>query len=131
MRSPVNIAVLGSTGSIGGSTLDVVAASRGRLTVAALAARCRTEHVVDRRRSNFGHGKLWLPIPTRPAGKIGRRCRSETELLVGEDQLAKLSPARKFETVVAAIVGAAGLRSTWAALGSRQTRWRWRTKKRS
>ena len=45
-----NVAVLGSTGSIGQSTLEVIAASCGRLRVAALSAHSRLDELVEQAR---------------------------------------------------------------------------------
>jgi 1-deoxy-D-xylulose-5-phosphate reductoisomerase len=111
----VNIAVLGSTGSIGASTLDVVAASQGSLTAAVLAARCRTDILLEQ-------AQRFRPrqIAVTDAEAAGRQDWSalpkETELLVGEEHLSRVVARPEVHTVVAAIVGAAGLQSTWAAL---------------
>ena len=111
----VNIAVLGSTGSIGASTLDVVAASQGRLTAAVLAARCRTD-VLLQQAQRFRPRQIVVTDAEAAGRQDWSALPKETELLVGEDHLAQVVARPEIHTVVAAIVGAAGLQSTWAAL---------------
>ena len=57
----------------------------------------------------------------RRGGSIGRRCRQGTELLTGPNALAEVAAASEVDVVLAAIVGSAGLRSTWAALEAKKT----------
>ena len=113
--SSPKIAVLGATGSIGRSTLEVVTAAAGRLTVTALSAhrrlaelvaqsqQCRPRFVVAAA-ANLADRYDWSGLP------------AETELLVGAEGLETVARSDEVEIVVAAIVGSAGLRSTWAAL---------------
>jgi 1-deoxy-D-xylulose-5-phosphate reductoisomerase len=112
---PVNIAVLGSTGSIGGSTLDVVAASQGRLKVAVITARCRTDILLTQAQ-RFQPRQIVVTDPDAASRQDWSALPKETELLVGEEHLAQVVARSEIQTVVAAIVGSAGLRSTWAAL---------------
>ena len=110
------VAVLGATGSIGGSTLDVIARHPGRMRasvlaagtqVDALVALCRThrpDHAVIADADRFAQlrdGLREAGLPTQPHA--------------GEDALDSLVEGDACTTVVAAIVGAAGLRSTLAA----------------
>jgi 1-deoxy-D-xylulose-5-phosphate reductoisomerase len=115
-----NVAVLGSTGSIGTSALDVIAASQGRLRVAALSAHCKLPQLLDQARQfkprwvvatdeELARQFDWTDLP------------AETELLVGPEALAKVAAADEVDVVLAAIVGSAGLRSTWAALEAKKT----------
>jgi 1-deoxy-D-xylulose-5-phosphate reductoisomerase len=115
-----NIAILGSTGSIGRSTLDVVAASGGRLRVGGLTANKRltqlceqaTEHQpnwIVASDSNHASGFDWSAKP------------SSTELLLGLAGIASLVSRPEIDIVVAAIVGSAGLTGTWAALEAGKT----------
>ncbi len=114
---PKKIAVLGSTGSIGASTLEVVSASGGKLNVIALAARHRTQELLNQAQkfrprwivvtdAEAAARQDWSPLP------------KETELLVGEAALVKVAASPEVDAVVAAIVGAAGLESTWTAVES-------------
>jgi 1-deoxy-D-xylulose-5-phosphate reductoisomerase len=115
------VSVLGSTGSIGVSTLDVIArhladfqvyALAANSSVEAMAAQC-LEHrpryavMMDPAAAEHLRGKL-------PAG-------TETEVLQGEDGLSQVVTAREVDSVMAAIVGAAGLPSTLAAARAGKT----------
>ena len=110
------VAVLGATGSIGTSALDVIARHPGRLrasvlaagsNVDALLALCRT-HRPDHAVIADGACHAALRDGLRDAG-LG------TQAHAGEDALDALAASDACDTVVAAIVGAAGLRSTLAA----------------
>jgi 1-deoxy-D-xylulose-5-phosphate reductoisomerase len=115
MTRACQIAVLGSTGSIGVSALEVVAASEGRFRAVALAARHKTEALLEQA---IRFRPRWMVVTDCEAasGQDWSRLPRETELLVGADKLASVVAAPEVDTVVAAIVGAAGLESTWAAI---------------
>ncbi len=108
------IALLGSTGSIGTSTLDVVTAHPDRLEVAALAAGrnrdlllAQCERFRPRLVSIAGPGDAqWL------AGQLSYR----PDILHGMDGLRACALEAGADTVLAAVVGAAGLASAEAAL---------------
>ncbi len=110
-----NIAVLGSTGSIGVSTLEVVAASERRLKPMALAARNSTQILLEQARQ---FRPRWIVVTNAEAAasQDWSDLPRETELLIGPESLAKIAAVPEIDCVVAAIVGAAGLESTWAAL---------------
>jgi 1-deoxy-D-xylulose-5-phosphate reductoisomerase len=110
-----NVAVLGSTGSIGRSTLEVIAASGGRLRAVALSA----HGSLDRLRRQAAEVRPRWVIATDP--DAAAQCDwsdlpGETTLLVGDDGLRRAVADPGVDVVVAAIVGSAGLRGTWAAL---------------
>lgn len=115
-----NVAVLGSTGSIGTSALEVIAASQGRLCAAALAACTSTELLLDQARR---HCPRWIVVsdPDASARQDWTGLPRETELLVGPDALRSIVAAPEIDIVLTAIVGAAALESTWAALESGKT----------
>ena len=112
-----NIAVLGSTGSIGCSTLEVIADGSDRLRVVGLTGHTQVErlqqqaeafqcpHVVvtDESRADLFDTSV-LPI--------------DGELTVGQSGVERLVSRADVDVVVAAMVGSAGLRGTWAALES-------------
>jgi 1-deoxy-D-xylulose-5-phosphate reductoisomerase len=115
-----NIAVLGSTGSIGRSTLEVIAASQGALCAVAISANTRLSEALQQARE---FRPRWL-IATDPAAAERfdwSELPLETELLVGHEQLESLVARDEIDTVVTAIVGAAGLRGTWAAVDAGKT----------
>lgn len=112
---PLRVAVLGSTGSIGESTLDVVAASGGRLSVHLLAARRDVETILEQARL-FRPRWVVLADPAAAAGVGPADLPEGTRLAVGEDAIGELAASDEVDRVVSAIVGAAGLRGTWAAV---------------
>ena len=112
----IGVAVLGSTGSIGDSTLDVLSRHPDRFRLVAVAANRNAAKLAQQVRK-------WRPRYAVLADKdaavqlremIGRSC-PETEILAGEDALVHVAAAPEAQYVMAAIVGAAGLRSTLAA----------------
>jgi len=116
----LRVAVLGSTGSIGRSTLDVIAASEGRFQAHLLAAHRSVAAVVEQA---WRVRPRWVVIVDAAAAEeIGPGgLPPGTSLATGADALDDLVADPAVDRVVAAIVGAAGLRSTWAALGAGKT----------
>jgi 1-deoxy-D-xylulose-5-phosphate reductoisomerase len=116
----INVAVLGSTGSIGTSTLEVIAASDGQLRAFALAARQNTECLLDQARK---FKPRWVVVTDQEAA--GRQdwdgLPAESELIIGASGLVRVATAAEVDVVLAAIVGAAGLESTWAAVEAGKT----------
>ncbi|WP_374583713.1 1-deoxy-D-xylulose-5-phosphate reductoisomerase [Pseudoduganella sp.] len=110
------ITILGATGSIGVSTLDVIARHPDRYSVYALTAHSRVEELAAQciqfrpARAVVGSaaGAEQLAALLRAAG-----CRTEVEW--GEAALCAVSAAAETDAVMAAIVGAAGLAPTLAA----------------
>src|SRR5262245_33657580 len=122
MTSPViQIAVLGSTGSIGRSTLEVIEASEGRLKALALSAHSRISLLAEQARRLRPR---WL-VATDPASAAESAWRQDlpagVEIRVGEAGLRQTVTDPAVDVVVAAIVGSAGLLSTWAALEAGKT----------
>lgn len=117
---PTNVAVLGSTGSIGRSTLEVIRASGGRMRAVALAARCSVEAL--REQSSEARPR-WVVVTDADAaaGEDWSQLPSGTELLTGPEALETVARSDEVDIVVSAIVGSAGLRSTWAALDAGKT----------
>jgi 1-deoxy-D-xylulose-5-phosphate reductoisomerase len=118
------IGVVGSTGSIGTSTLEVVAAHRQRFHVDFLVAGKRGDILAEQVRA------------VRPriaavsdAGGFAQLCKAlgvstaspryhDTELVCGDDAILNLIRESKAEVVVAAVVGMAGLSGVLAAIDS-------------
>jgi 1-deoxy-D-xylulose-5-phosphate reductoisomerase len=116
----VRVAVLGSTGSIGRSTLDVIAASQGRFVPHLLAARRSVGALLEQAR-RFRPEWVVIVDPEAAAGFDRSALPAGTRLAVGDDALDELVGDPVIDRVVAAIVGAAGLRSTWAAVAAGRT----------
>ncbi|MCE4536060.1 1-deoxy-D-xylulose-5-phosphate reductoisomerase [Pelomonas sp. P7] len=110
------VCVLGSTGSIGVNTLDVIARHPERYEVVALSAMSRVDELL-------AQCLQWQPrlavMPGREAAaRLRERLReagSRTEVLDGADKLAEIAAHPDVDTVMAAIVGAAGLAPAIAA----------------
>jgi 1-deoxy-D-xylulose-5-phosphate reductoisomerase len=116
----LRVAVLGSTGSIGRSTIDVIEASGGRLEPFLLAAHTRVGPLLEQARRLRPR---WLVVtdPEAAEGIGAAALPPGTSLAVGPDRLDALVADDSTDRVVSAIVGAAGLRSTWAAIEAGKT----------
>ncbi|HWU75213.1 MAG TPA: 1-deoxy-D-xylulose-5-phosphate reductoisomerase [Rhodanobacter sp.] len=110
------VAVLGATGSIGGSTLDVIARHPQRFRASVLTAHSQVEALVAlcaRHRPDLAviaDPSLEAEL-ARGLHAAGVRC----EVASGHAALTTAAASNLCDTVVAAIVGAAGLESTLAA----------------
>jgi 1-deoxy-D-xylulose-5-phosphate reductoisomerase len=110
------LTILGSTGSIGANTLDVVARNPGKFEVVALTARSRVELLLEqclRFRPNYA-----VLGDEAAAGRLQRELAtagSRTRVLCGADALVEVASLPEITTVMAAIVGIAGLRAAHAA----------------
>ena len=117
---PLRVAVLGSTGSIGTSTLDVIESSAGRYEAWLLAANRSVAAVVEQA---WRVRPAWVVIvdPAAAADLHADSLPPGTSLAVGAEALDDLVRDSAIDRVVSAIVGAAGLRSTWAAVEAGKT----------
>lgn len=116
---PRSVALLGSTGSVGTSTLDVIRRHPGRYHVRALSANTRVDALVEQC-VEFRPERAVMrdtDAATRLAAAL-REKGLETVVESGEDALSSIAADPAVDTVVAAIVGAAGLLSTLAAAES-------------
>jgi 1-deoxy-D-xylulose-5-phosphate reductoisomerase len=111
------LTLLGATGSIGDSTLDVVARHPGRFTVTALAAHSNAAKLADLCRR---FRPVYAALSDRDAAsQLQRELAREgvpTRVLAGAAGLAEVASLPEVDTVLAAIVGAAGLAPTLAAV---------------
>ncbi len=114
---PQRITVLGATGSIGLSTLDVIARHPDRYQVFALSGFSRIDELLA---LCLRHRPAFAVVPVAEAavrlreGLAAAGCA--TEVLEGEAGLCQVACAAEVDAVMAAIVGAAGLRPTLAAV---------------
>ncbi len=117
MNAPQRVTVLGATGSIGLSTLDVIARHPERYSVFALSGFSRLAELDALCRQ---HRPRYAVVPDSAAARqlqAGLRTAGlATEVLVGEEGLCAIAAAAEVDCVMAAIVGAAGLRPTLAAV---------------
>jgi 1-deoxy-D-xylulose-5-phosphate reductoisomerase len=110
------VCILGSTGSVGASTLDVLSRHRDRFQVFALTAHSRVDDL-------YAQCVQWKPrfavVPdAAPARALQQRLREAgcgTEVMVGPQALCELAAHPDVDAVMAAIVGAAGLAPCLAA----------------
>ena len=122
MIAPVparSIAILGATGSIGASALDVIARHPERFEVVALTARRQWKalfELVCRFKPRYA-----AMLDIRAAGELAAAIRGAglaTRVLAGPDGLCTIAALPEADTVIAAIVGATGLEPTLAAAKS-------------
>ncbi len=110
------VTLLGSTGTIGVNTLDVVARHPTLFQVFALAAHGNFERLVDQcERFKPRYAVLCDERKIDACEQLLRARDIPTELLFGADGLERVVSDARTDIVMAAIVGAAGLKSTFAA----------------
>lgn len=111
-----NITVLGSTGSIGVSTLDVIRRHPERYQAYALCAHSQVDKLFEQCLEFRPAFAVLRDAPL--AADLAERCRTaglSTEVRHGLAALIELSATNEVDAVMAAIVGAAGLEPTLAA----------------
>ncbi|MEQ8849493.1 1-deoxy-D-xylulose-5-phosphate reductoisomerase [Botrimarina sp.] len=109
------VAVLGSTGSVGRSAIDVIRCSHGRLKAAVLSSHTRLDQLIEQAielKPDF----VVAADEQAAAEQDWKGLPSKTKLLVGPEGLEEAACCDRVDVVLAAIVGAAGVRSTMAAL---------------
>jgi 1-deoxy-D-xylulose-5-phosphate reductoisomerase len=111
------IAVLGATGSIGTSCLDVIAAHSSRLQATALTANRGWEKLAQQCHQ-FKPRYAVISDSSVRSQIGGNSFPLETDVSFGPDALERISSHAEIDTVVCGIVGAAGLRGAWAAIES-------------
>jgi 1-deoxy-D-xylulose-5-phosphate reductoisomerase len=110
------ISVLGATGSIGVSTLDVVARHPERYTVYALSAHSRVDELAAQCvRFRPARAVVGSAAAADQLAALLRAAGVKTEVEWGEQALCSIASAPEVDSVMAAIVGAAGLAPTLAA----------------
>ncbi|WP_404402556.1 1-deoxy-D-xylulose-5-phosphate reductoisomerase [Idiomarina seosinensis] len=117
MRS---ITILGATGSIGESTLDVVRRHPDSFQVFALTAMSQVTKLAQLCRE-FKPEVAVVGDETSAAQLQQLLAGEATEVVYGEQALVQVSAARQSDIVMASIVGAAGLKPTLAAIDAGKT----------
>nr|WP_232917236.1 MULTISPECIES: 1-deoxy-D-xylulose-5-phosphate reductoisomerase [Pseudomonas] len=117
VSGPQQITILGATGSIGLSTLDVVARHPALYQVFALTGFSRLDELLA---LCIRHTPQYAVVPDQ---MVARKLQDDlaaagldTRVLVGEGGLCEVAADPRVDAVMAAIVGAAGLRPTLAAV---------------
>ncbi|SHN53258.1 MULTISPECIES: 1-deoxy-D-xylulose-5-phosphate reductoisomerase [unclassified Paenibacillus] len=108
------IAILGSTGSIGTQTLDVVDMHPERFQVEGLAAGSNIEVLIEQ-------AKRYRPKKVSVGSKelaetVAPHLPVETQLFYGKEGLVEVAAGTDADTVVTAVMGSVGLESTLAAI---------------
>jgi 1-deoxy-D-xylulose-5-phosphate reductoisomerase len=111
----MNLAIFGATGSIGASTLDVVARHPGRYRVLALTAYGSAGPLLELCRQHRPRYAVLSGVQEDRALK-DRFSSLGVELLFGPAALERIAADPETQVIMAAIVGAAGLASTLAAV---------------
>jgi 1-deoxy-D-xylulose-5-phosphate reductoisomerase len=114
--TPRVLTVLGATGTIGINTLDVVARHPGRFEIFALTGATQVERMVEQCRTH--RPRIAVMSESGAAAALRKRMKEEklpVTVLEGEAALTEVAIAPEVDTVMAAIVGAAGLPATLAA----------------
>jgi 1-deoxy-D-xylulose-5-phosphate reductoisomerase len=116
MSEPIGVAILGSTGSVGEATLDVIARHPDRFRVVALGANRNAEKLAEQALRFKAPYAALADVSAAPRLEQALRARgATTRVLAGGDALQEIAALPEVVSVMAAIVGAAGLRSTLAA----------------
>jgi 1-deoxy-D-xylulose-5-phosphate reductoisomerase len=110
------VAILGSTGSVGANTLDVIARHPQRYEVVALSSGSRVEPLLAQ--CAMFRPRFAVMADESAARELAARVEAEklpVTVLAGDAALEQLVVREDVDTVMAAIVGAAGLASCLAA----------------
>jgi len=117
-----HLTILGSTGSIGCSTLDVVRNNRGLFSVTALVAGKNVERMVEQCLEFSPQYAVMDDAQSAAALIVAlRQHGSQTEVLSGQQAACDVAALDDVDQVMAAIVGAAGLMPTLAAIRAGKT----------
>lgn len=112
------LAIFGSTGSIGCSTLNVVRRHRDRFAVSILAAGRNLQRLIEQIRE-FNPRHVYI-IGEKDAAVL-KALFPGLDIYRGEDGMDKVSRLTDFDIGVSALVGVAGLRPTWNMIQNGKT----------
>lgn len=115
--TPVGLALLGATGSIGKSALEVVRHHPGRFRVVTLAAQGRDPRALAELARELAPALVAVVDPAA-AATLAPLLPAGTELAVGAEGLLAAATHPEVDKVIAAVVGAAGLPPVHAALAA-------------
>ena len=109
-----NVAILGSTGSIGKNSLEVIASFPDQFKVTYLTVNNNVDSLCDQVRRFKPKGVVVLD--KNAAAECKKRFDSTTEVFAGEDGLEKIVQGDDVDFVISSLVGFAGLKPTIAAI---------------
>jgi len=112
-----NVAILGSTGSVGKSTLEVIKQNKDKFCIELLTAHTNYELMIEQY-NEFSPRYIYLEDPSAQKSFIDRvgSINKETALLTSENELNNVLSSDATEIVVAAMVGVAGLKPVYQAV---------------
>jgi 1-deoxy-D-xylulose-5-phosphate reductoisomerase len=108
------IVILGSTGSIGTNTLDIIAKFPSQFRVVGLTAGNNLDKLEEQIR--VFHPSLVALSEESTASRLRARCSHQVEVLSGVDGMARVAASPEADLVISAIVGGAGLVPTLSAI---------------
>ena len=114
-----NIAVLGSTGSIGTQTLEVAAANPERIRVVALAAH-KNDQLLEAQIRKF-HPVLAALSDTEAARRLKERYEGPTEILAGPEGIMAAATCSQADTVLGAMWDTRACSPPWQPSGPGRT----------
>jgi 1-deoxy-D-xylulose-5-phosphate reductoisomerase len=119
-RPPRRVVVLGSTGSVGTGSLDVIARLPDRLRAVGLSAHSNWQQLF---RQAGECNARWVAVTDPEAARTAdlSMLPPQTTFLSGPDAVATMTTHPDVDVVVSAIVGSAGLLGTWSALEAGKT----------
>ncbi len=112
------VVILGSTGSIGTNTLDVIRNHPDHFEVIGLTAHSNADLLLEQA---VEFRPRWAMLTAKPDRQIDRKSPANCELILDAERIPELVAAKEVDVVVSAIVGSAGLLGTWAALEAGKT----------
>jgi 1-deoxy-D-xylulose-5-phosphate reductoisomerase len=114
-----SITILGATGSIGRSTLDVVGQHPDKYSVFALTGQSQLKLLAQQSfEFNAKYAVVTDEASAKQLSQFIRDLKGQTEVLFGEQALCDVASSSQVQVVMAAIVGAAGLLPTLSAVES-------------
>lgn len=118
MPTRKNIAILGSTGSIGQNSLEVIGSSPDRFAATYLTANTNIDLLEQQIRLHHPRGVVVLD--SGRAATLRNRLDGSVEVLSGEDGLMRVVTRDDVDVVISSLVGFVGLRPTIAAIQHRK-----------
>ncbi len=122
--TPKKLAIIGSTGSIGRQTLEVVSAHPGMFDIVGLAAGRNNLSELARQVRQFAPQIVAVPdieAMSTMRELLGQGADKTTEIVIGEEGLVDVAAASDADVVVTAVVGFAGVKPTYAAIKKSKT----------
>ncbi len=115
-----NIVVLGATGSIGTSCLDILSSENVNANLLGISAHSSWEELAKQSQQ---FSPRWAVLSDEALkGKIDlSQFAPQTEVLFGQEGIETIASADDVDVVISGIVGAAGLYGTWAAVAAGKT----------